>query len=443
MQRTGASALLDALEQHGVRAVFGLPGTQVVDLWEALRRRPSIRPVVATNELAASFMANGAARASGRVAALLTIPGPGFTYALSGIAEARLDSVPLLFVVPAPAVRDDGGRAQQSIDHAAVAAPLVKGVVRATDASGVGAAAMEAIELSEAGEPGPVLLELPVRALGARAGVDGSHPSASPASPDPGAVSMLESRLRASRRPLLLAGQGALGAGADLRLLAERLEAPVLTTTSGRGVIPEDHPLSVTFDTPGAPVTTINELVGAADLVLALGCALSHNGSLGLGLRLPPERLIRVDASADAVAAGYPCSLAIVADCGAVLGMLDGAGGGGGWRTMSSLAGGCDSTVWPPRSPSRPSQGARPRLSSLRSAMPCRTRRRSSPTPAITSTSRDATSPCGARERCSCPPTSSRWATGSPARSEPRSRPVGRRSPSSGTAASTSARWSS
>jgi acetolactate synthase-1/2/3 large subunit len=308
---TGADRLLEALERHGVETIFGLPGTQGIEFWEALRRRPRLRTVVPTSELSASFMANGGARASGRAAALFTIPGPGFAYALAGVAEARLDSVPLLLVVPATARETDSRGGHESIDETTVVQPVAKSVVQASSADAVGAATVDALALAEAGEPGPVLLSV---AGGAFAG-----PAPTPL-PDPPRAedadgAAVAARLAAAERPLLLVGQGAQGAAREVLELAERVSAPVVTTTSGRGVIPEDHPLAIPFDVPGAPVEALNALVDCADLVLALGCKLTYNGSIGGRRRLPPERLIRVDASADVVADGYPCSLGVVADC--------------------------------------------------------------------------------------------------------------------------------
>ena len=119
---TGAERLCRALESLGVSTVFGLPGTQNVALFEALRTS-RLRTIVATHELGASFMANGYARASGRPGVLVTIPGPGFSYSLTGLAEAFLDSVPLVALVGKPA-EAPGRRFQfQALDQRAVAAP--------------------------------------------------------------------------------------------------------------------------------------------------------------------------------------------------------------------------------------------------------------------------------------------------------------------------------
>jgi acetolactate synthase-1/2/3 large subunit len=122
---TGADRICAALEALGLDTVFGLPGTQNVPLYEALRTS-GLRTILATHELGAAFMAAGYYRASGRVAALFTIPGPGFTYALTGLAEARHDSAALLHITGAPP--PEGGRRfqLQAIDQAAMAAPVVK-----------------------------------------------------------------------------------------------------------------------------------------------------------------------------------------------------------------------------------------------------------------------------------------------------------------------------
>lgn len=320
---TGAEALCRAFAQHGVRHVFGLPGSQAIDLWEALRRSGELSPVVATHELAASFMANGHARATGRPAVLMTIPGPGFTYALTGLAEALLDSVPLVHVAVAPAERADGGYALQAIRQAEIARPLVKRVVEVASGGEVERAVEEALAAAAAGEPGPVLVQVPEAVLrgpaGRPAGIGVTHE-------EPPAGEQLDEaveRVLAARRPLLLCGSGAAGAAAALRTIAEKLSAPVLTTTSGRGVVPETHRCSLPFDSPGASPAVVNRLVESCDLVLAAGAKLSHNGSLGFALRLPQERLVRVDTSPQVMEAAYPSSLQVVADAAGFFGSLE------------------------------------------------------------------------------------------------------------------------
>lgn len=154
---TGAEMLCRVLEDHGVTCVFGVPGTQTILLHEALRRS-RIRVVLATHELAASFMANGYYRASGRVAPLVTIGGPGFTYALTGLAEALHDSAAVLHIA-GRSPGTDHRQHLQALDQRAIAGPLVKAAWRIDGAAEIPSVLTEALQCALGGEPGPVLLE--------------------------------------------------------------------------------------------------------------------------------------------------------------------------------------------------------------------------------------------------------------------------------------------
>jgi acetolactate synthase-1/2/3 large subunit len=308
----GATEIWAALRSRGVDVAFGLPGTQSVALHDALRGS-GVRSVVTTTELAAAFMAIGYFRGSGRVASVVTIPGPGFTYALTGLAEALHDSAALVHLFGRAPV---GGRPFQfqAIDQRAIAAPLLKGIVEAHRAGDAGEAACRAVDLARRGEPGPVGLEWDGPALSAPVAVSGAR--SAPPAPDPGDdgdLAKAAGRLRAARLPLLLLGGGASDAAASVRSIAEALHAPVLTTVSGRGILPEDHPLALGWDAARSGIHSANELIRRSDCVLAIGCKLTAAATVLFELQLPPERLIRVDASAEVLAAGYPASLAIVA----------------------------------------------------------------------------------------------------------------------------------
>lgn len=324
----GGELLCRTLEALGADCVFGLPGTQNVELFEALRRS-RLRTVLATHELAASFMANGYARASGRVGVLFTIPGPGFMYALTGLAEARLDSAPLLHVVGQPA-RGPGRRFQhQAIAQAAMVAPLVKEVVAVESAGELAPAVVHAWRAAVAGEPGPVVLHLGPDVVGGTAGdetvaaalADAASARADQPEPPTWRPSLAE-RVRAAERPLLLVGQGAADAAPAVARLAEVLGAPVASTPSGRGVLAEDHAWSLAWEQLRCGVSPLNALITDCDLVVVLGCKLSHNGSAGFGLKLPPDRLVHADASADVLEANYPASLAIQAPADEVLAVM-------------------------------------------------------------------------------------------------------------------------
>lgn len=320
MATTAADVLCATLERRGTTHVFGIPGSETIELWDALRRSAGLTSVVPTNELTGSFMAIGHARASGRPGVLSTIGGPGFTYALTGLAEARLDSVPLVHITALPTRREDDGPGLQWISQHEIAEPLVKAIIDVPEPGATAEAVDEAFDVAMSGEPGPVLLQYAPATLAGRAR-GGSRTADAPdrAPPDVGEV---VARLLAARRPVLLCGLGASRAAADVTRLAESLRAPVLTTTSGRGIISERHPLSLVHDVPGASTAVLDELLGAADLVLCIGCKLSHNGSRGFRLRLPPETLVRIDASPDAMGPPYPASLELVADAGPCLAVV-------------------------------------------------------------------------------------------------------------------------
>jgi acetolactate synthase-1/2/3 large subunit len=320
-RRTGASLIVDALRQENVQCVFGLPGTQTLELFEELRQK-GLRTVIATNELSAAFMAGGWARVTGETGVLLTIPGPGFTWALTGVAEARLDSVPLLHIAGAPTDFPAGRRfRQQELDQAAIAGPLVKEVIEADRGLDPGAAVLDGLRLARSGEPGPVVLHVSSTTLSRE--YDCSPPSTARASIDDAeALASVRARVSAARRPILYVGQGTVRYARQLRALIEQMKAPLLTTPSARGVLPEDHPFNFGFDPFAQNTQDVNELVESSDLILAIGCKLAHSGTSGFELRLPAERLVHVDASKEVIGANYPVSLGVVADAGDLLDLL-------------------------------------------------------------------------------------------------------------------------
>ena len=312
---TGAERICRTLEALGVDTVFGLPGSQNVALFEALRTSP-LQTIVSMHELGASFMANGYARASGRPGVLMTIPGPGFTYALTGLAEALLDSAPVLHILGGPASAPGRHFQLQALDQRAVAAPLVKRIFEVDAADRIETTIREAFSVCLAGEPGPVIVQVPARLLAADAAESGTPPGPVPAPQTP-PIEEVERRLRQAHRPLFYVGQGAFGAERELGELIESHRGLIVTTTSARGLLPEDHPRVLSFDRRNTEV--LNDLVESADLVLALGCKFSHNGAHGFRLRLPADRLIHIDASIEVLGANYEASLILAADVPAVI----------------------------------------------------------------------------------------------------------------------------
>lgn len=311
MRRTVAGSICSMLEDSGVEVVFGLPGTQTLDLWEALRTS-GLRTVVATSELGAAFMAGGLARATGRPGTLVTIGEPGFAFAVPGVVESLLDSVPLVHVASG-ARRVAPGPAGE-LRQGEVARLIYKAVFEPTEPVEVSRALGEALASATSGEPGPVLVQVAPALLGSAVAGGDAAVAAPAAAPHPDHVAQLVDELRRATRPLLFCGSGVAGATDHVIRLAKALTAPVLTTTSGRGVIPESHPLSLSHDAVGADVKPLNELIRGCDLVLVVGARLSDNGTRGGGLVLPESTLVRIDASPDVLGGRYPARLEIVDD---------------------------------------------------------------------------------------------------------------------------------
>lgn len=297
-----ATIVCRTLSQLGARYVFGVPGTQSTAFYEALRRS-GLRAIVPTHELAATFMAGAYHRAGGGPGILTTIPGPG-------LAEARLDSAAVVYFVNARDGRAKSGDGPQAIDQRALLAPVTKAVLGVRDLADVAETVRRGWALAQSGEPGPVAIEL---------GGDTDATIETVSAPRSDAIAAAWQRIAAAKKPVLLAGQGALGAADNLRALAERLHAPILTTPSARGIVSEASHLSMGFDVLKGTLAAANALLARADLVLVIGAKLAHNGSAGSGLTIPHDITIRIDTSAEALRETYPASLTLEMEAGAFL----------------------------------------------------------------------------------------------------------------------------
>lgn len=321
---SSTSELARELRARGVERVFGVPGTQTVPFIDALRAE-GIEFVLAAHECGAAFMAIGAARASGRFSVLCTIGGPGFTNALTGLVEARHDSVPVLHIVNAPARDDDRSFLLQAIDHEALSRDAVHAVVRLGPTGSARASLAEAVSRMTSGEPGPVLLELARQ--DPDVAVAPSHdPQDASDSTDDTSWQRLAELWREARQPIFYVGYGAAEASQSLREIAERHRVPVMTTPSARGILPEDHDLALSFDPPKGKLSLANELLAEADLVIAVGCKLTHNGSSGFGLRLDKSTLVHVDRSPVVLGANYRTTLGLRASAQDLFTFLSGRG---------------------------------------------------------------------------------------------------------------------
>jgi len=324
MKRTGAALVVKALEDEAIPFTFGIPGTHNIELYDALADSESVRPVLVTDEQSAGFMADAVWRASGRMACVNVVPGAGLTHALSGIAEAFMDTVPVL--VLGCGIRRDTGMAYQlhDVDQLALARPVTKGQFRPERGQDIYPVIRRACRLAREGAPGPVMVEIPANLylFTHESETPDPGPTLPPPAPSAAEIDRVASLLANARRPLLYLGLGAQGAAADLVALAERLEAPVSTTFQGKGVFPETHPL---FLWPGfgeAAPGFVRKIARECDLTLAIGCRFGEVATASYGLT-PPAPLVHVDIEPGVLGRNFAAEVAIAADAAAfVRGLL-------------------------------------------------------------------------------------------------------------------------
>lgn len=310
---TGAEAIVETLELLKVERVFGVPGIQNIELFDALADAP-FSTFTPTNESAAVFMADAHARVTGRIGVAVVTAGPGLTNALTGIAEARLDSSPVLVLVSASGERTGKSFQLHQIDQTTVVKPLVKGCFKPTTAAEVPQDILNAVELAHQGEPGPVVIEIAGTVLMERSGFLPPKHSPKPAAADlDPQLDDAAARLRNSPAIGIYAGAGAMGAVAELKALAELLQAPVATTISGRGVLAEDHPLSVGYGFGRAGTAAAWRVFCKVRTLLAVGCKYGETATGAYGVK-PPREHIQININPAAIGTNYPVSLAVVAD---------------------------------------------------------------------------------------------------------------------------------
>lgn len=332
MKVRGSDVVVRALVDEGVRFAFGIPGTHNIELYDALARAPGIRPVLVSHELGAAFMADGVARTTGHVPVVNVVPGAGVTHALSGIAEAFMDNVPM--VVLAGGIRTDTGHAYQlhAIDQLAVLAPVTKAALRAARAEDIYPTIRRAFQIARRGTPGPVAVEIPSNLYMLVQEVE--EPTAFEPDPEVEVAPSRDLVERAARlvaeaeQPALYVGWGAAAAAEALVPLAERLGAPVATTFQGKGVFPEDHPLFLWNGFGAQAPRFVRRVMERCDCLLAIGCRFGElaTGSYGID---PPERLIHVDISPEVFNRNFQATLAVESDARAFVealsALLDGA----------------------------------------------------------------------------------------------------------------------
>jgi len=322
---SGADLLVDCLYRHGVRHIFGMPGSHSTSIYDAIRRHGRIETILCRNEQAGAFMADGYARCTGKPGVICTTAGPGATNALTGVAEAYADSVPILLItgqVNHDRIHEECGHYHE-IDLEGILRPCTRcaGTVMSNDRipGMVDRAFMSMI----AGRPGPAALILPQDLMAKDAT---THPTASLvtlARPAPDAAAITEARILLTQccRPIILAGGGAVwsGAGPAIERLAQKLGCPVITTLNGKGIIDERSPISLGHGRSLRAEMALAE----ADLMLAIGCRFTEVFTY-FGKVPIPQTLIQIDIDSGQIGMNYPVTVGIVGDALTSLQALEG-----------------------------------------------------------------------------------------------------------------------
>ena len=274
----GGQALIKALENEGIEYLFGLSGGAALPIFDALVSTDNkMKFVLVRHEQGASHMADGYARATGKPAVVLVTSGPGATNTLTGIMTAHMDSVPMLVVTGQQVTGMLGKDAFQEADIFGITMPIVKHSYLVKETDSIPRIVREAYHIATTGRPGPVLIDVPKDVSQAIMG-NGSYEAMDipgydvPEEGDRDVIVQVAAALNGAKRPVILAGHGALIAKASdsVRRLAERLQAPVTTTLLGKGAFPESHPLSLGM--LGMHGTAYaNKAIVECDLVMSIG----------------------------------------------------------------------------------------------------------------------------------------------------------------------------
>jgi acetolactate synthase-1/2/3 large subunit len=293
---TLGEALIPLLEAHGVDTVFGIPGYHTVELYRGLASS-KIRHVTPRHEQGAGFMADGYARVTGKPGVCFLITGPGLTNALTAMAQARNDSIPMLVITSvnaAPTLGKGFGYLHELPDQRGMADLVALYSQRIESPRQLPSALRRAFSVFASERPGPVHIEIPLDVLAMPAGELAFEPvTARPPAVDPGAILEVAQAAADAKRPLLIAGGGAIRAETELRRVAERLDAPVVLTINARGMM-HKHPLVVAAS---PSLDAVRALMTDADLVIAAGTEFGPTDfdMYARGGSVVPDNLVRFD----------------------------------------------------------------------------------------------------------------------------------------------------
>jgi acetolactate synthase-1/2/3 large subunit len=325
MKMSGGQIICESLASEGVEVIFGILGGAILPLYDVLPQYPQLRHVLVRHEQGAAHAADGYARATGKVGVCFATSGPGATNLVTGIANAHLDSVPVVAITGQVARPFIGKDAFQEIDITGITLPITKHNYLATDTGSLARIVKEAFYLARTGRPGPVLIDVPKDVF-----IDTAefHPQAKVDLPGykptlrghPAQVKKALKLISEARRPVILAGRGIIisGAYAELKYLVETVQIPVITTLLGIGCFPETHILS--YGMLGMHGTAYaNMAVDAADLIIAIGMRFDDRATADVGGFAPRARIIHIDIDPAEIGKNVRVDVPIVGDVKAVL----------------------------------------------------------------------------------------------------------------------------
>jgi acetolactate synthase-1/2/3 large subunit len=325
---TGAEIVWATLEGEGVRDVFGYPGGAILPVYDALRKFP-IRHILVRHEQGATHMADGYARASGRVGVAIATSGPGATNMVTGLATAMMDSVPIVCITGQVSSKVLGSDAFQEVDITGITLPVTKHNYLVTRAEDIAPALREAFLIAQSGRPGPVLVDITKDAQQAYA--EFSFEAAAPKAyrPHPmrshNADSITDAArlIREARRPIILAGHGVIQSEAldQVRALSERMQIPVACTLLGLGGFPASHELSLGMMGMHGEAW-VNQAIQQADLLIACGMRFDDRVTGTLATYAPNAKKIHIEVDPAEINKNVKVDVALIGDLKQVLEVL-------------------------------------------------------------------------------------------------------------------------
>jgi acetolactate synthase-1/2/3 large subunit len=327
LRKSGGEILIDSLLKEGVDTIFGYPGGAVLPIYDALYES-NIRHILTRHEQGAAHAADGYARASGRPGVCLATSGPGATNLVTGIANAYMDSVPLVAFTGQVATSVLGKDSFQEADITGITMPITKHSYLIRDTRDIARVVKEAFYIATTGRPGPVLVDIPKDISGARVvyenpgpvNLRGYRPEQLPSSRR---LKEAADLMVAAKRPVIYAGGGVVSSGAyrELRHLAELILAPVTTTLMGLGCFPGDHPLSLgMLGMHGSKYA--NYAICECDLLIALGVRFDDRVSGKIAEFAPKAKIILLDIDAAEMGKNVRVNVPLVGDIKEVINLL-------------------------------------------------------------------------------------------------------------------------